>query len=125
MNYLWLLLIPYCTLTFGIHGGEGVSGIDRQVRNLICALPFALVGWLSSLGWEYGLGLFILSYIGVNMGFDKWPLWFKGLITFPPLGAVILPIAYSINTKWKNVFQEYFSGTLFGVALYLVRLLYK
>ncbi len=126
MNYLWLLLIPYCTLAFGIHGGEFVQNINRQIRNLICAIPFALVGWLSSLGWECGLGLFILSYIGVNMGFDKWPLWFKGLITFPPLGAAILPIAYSINiksAKGKNVFQEYFSGTLFGVSLCIIAMI--
>jgi peptidoglycan/LPS O-acetylase OafA/YrhL len=124
MTYLWLLLIPYTTAAFGIHGGEGITGVNRQVRNLICALPFALVAFVTVealLPYPYAHLLvvvaFVLAYVGANMGFDEWPLWFKGFVTLPPLGAALLPLAYAINTKWKNVFQEYFSGTLYGAAL--------
>jgi hypothetical protein len=57
--------------------------------------------------------------VGVNMGFNRFSLWEKGIVTFFPFGAALLPLAYLIGykTRWKNVFAEYFSGTLYGAAL--------
>ncbi len=120
MNYLWLLLIPYCTLAFGIHGGAFISGVNRQVRNVLCAIPFALVAYCT---WNYpeAIVAFALVFCGANMGFDNHPLWLKGLITLPPFGAGLLPLAYWIGdkTKWKNVASEYLSGFLYGVTLFI------
>ena len=115
-----LLLIVYCTAAFGIHGGELVTGINRQVRNLLCAIPFGLVMWHIGHHPFIGILYFAMAYVGVNMGFDRWPLGIKGLVTFPPLGAAILPFAYSIKTRWTNIFSEYFSGFLYGVALCVI-----
>lgn len=124
MNYLWTLLIPYCTFAFGIHGGEGITGINRQVRNAICAFPFALVSYFT---WDYpeAVGAFALAYIGVNMGFDRFPLWVKGAVTLFPFGALLLPLAYWIGykTRWTNVLAEYLSGTFYGVALCIILLI--
>ncbi len=120
MNY-WFLLIPFCTLAFGIHGGEFIQGINRQARNALCAAPFGLVAFFL---WDYPEALiaFILAYIGANMGFDRHPLWFKGFITMPPIGAALLPLAYWIGykTKWTNVAAEYLSGTFYGIALFIL-----
>jgi len=117
----WILLVPYCAAAFGIHGGELVTGVNRQLRNLICALPFGLVSWFvfSHLPLELRSSLVLFfgaaAYLGANMGFDNHPLWLKGLVTFPPLGAILLPLAYSMETTASN--QEYLSGFFYGVAL--------
>lgn len=120
----WLLLIPYCTAVYGIHGGEGITGINRQVRNILCAAPFALaLNGLFPLSAEIA---FVLSYLGTNMGFTTHPLWFKGYTTFPPLGAALLPFAYWVGSKTKGnpaAFSEYFSGFLYGVTLFSIHTL--
>lgn len=122
---IWLLLIPYMALVFGLHGGELITGLNRQFRNLICALPFGVVAYLmASTHYDYPIALisFLCAYFGTNMGFDSWPLWLKGLITFPPLGAALLPLSYWLGnkTKWTNVASEYLSGALYGTALFLI-----
>lgn len=120
------LIITYCTLAFGIHGGEGITGINRQVRNLLCAVPFGLV-LLLALGPAAGGVSFVLGYVGANVGFKDLPngkpnyCWLpvKGLITFPAGGFLALPLAYRIGyaTRWTNVLAEYLSGTLYGILL--------
>jgi len=132
MQWLWLLLIPYCTLAFGVHGGELFQNINRQVRNLICAAPFAVTSFYLSMGlWSFFP--FLLSYLGSNLGFDWFPttgwkyyagLAVKGFVTCPLGGFITLPFAYFIGnkTRWTNVFAEYFSGTLYGVILLCVAL---
>lgn len=115
MNALWLLLIPYTTLAYGIHGGELIQNINRQVRNLICAIPFGLVGYYI-FGAYGGVPALVLSFIGTNMGFDNHPLWLKGLVTFPPLGAGLLPASYA-DKNLTAATCEYISGFLYGTAL--------
>ena len=130
MSILWLLLIPYCTLAFGIHGGEFITGINRQVRNLICAIPFGLVCCTLPFSYSYALAFvsFSIAYLGSNLGFDWFPstgwkyyfgLAIKGFITCPFGGFITLPIAYWIGykTKYTNVLAEYLSGTLYGGVL--------
>lgn len=115
---IYAIIIVYCAITFGIHGGELVSGINRQVRNALCATPFAVVAYFT---WDYpeAVAAFTLAFVGVNMGFDNWPLWFKGFITLPIGGFVTLPLAYWIGnkTKYTNVLAEYLSGTFYGLLL--------
>ena len=124
MNALWLLLIPYTGLAFGIHGGEFISGINRQARNALCAIPFGLVAYVT-FDYPEAVLAFAFAYGGASLGFDNWPLWLKGLITLPPFGAALLPLAYYIGdrTRWKNVFSEYFSGALYGITLAAIMLL--
>jgi hypothetical protein len=135
MNYWSLLLIPYCTLAYGIHGGELLSSINRQVRNLICAVPFAVISWLSMHSVSLSLLAFLLSYLGTNLGFDWFPttgwkyyggLTIKGLITCPLGGFITLPLAYYIGyrTKYKNVLAEYLSGTFYGGILCALLILF-
>jgi hypothetical protein len=124
---IYAALIAYCTFVFGVHGGEGITGVNRQVRNLLCAIPFAAVSY--SLHYNYALGIatFVTSYIGANMGFkdhaDGSPnfLWLpvKGLVTFVIGGFIALPLAYWIGykTRFKNVLAEYLSGTFYGLIL--------
>lgn len=122
---LALLLIVYTTLAFGIHGGQFVTGITHQIRNAICALPFGLVAYYimpTTCDYPFAVLFFMCAYVGSGMGFDRWPLDWKGFVTFPPFGAILLPFAYSIDTKYKNVFQEYFSGFLYGVSLAAIAL---
>lgn len=121
MLYAAIIYIPFCTLAFGIHGGQGITGINRQVRNLLCAIPFAVFAYSVS-GIPLAIAAFILAYIGVSMGFTKYPLWLKGLVTCLPFGAVLLPLAYYIGdrTPWKNVTSEYLSGTFYGLTLCLL-----
>lgn len=122
---LALLLVVYTTLAFGIHGGQFITGINRQVRNVLCAIPFGLVAYLvTSTHYDMPVAafFFVCAYVGSNMGFNDWPLGFKGFVTLPPIGTVLLPFAYSIDTRWKNVFSEYFSGFLYGAFLALVTL---
>lgn len=118
-----IALIVYCTLAFGIHGGQFITGINRQVRNLICAAPFAVIAYLA---WDYqwAAAFFTLAFLGANVGFDNHPLWLKGMITLFPFGAVLLPLAYWIGDKtpWKNVTSEYLSGAFYGLALCLLSL---
>jgi len=129
MNFLWLLLIPYTGLAYGIHGGEFVTGINRQVRNFLCAWPFALVAFLVAAHYAPVLqsGLIsaffgVAAFIGTDIGFDNWSLWLKGLITFPPLGAGLLPLAYWIGYRAPstNVLAEYLSGLFYGAALAVI-----
>ena len=133
MDALWLLLIPYTGLAFGLHGGEFISGINRQARNALCAIPFGLVAYIT-FDYPEAVLAFAFAYIGANLGFDWFPasgwkyyggLAVKGLITLPPFGAALLPLAYYIGdrTRWKNVFSEYFSGTLYGITLAAIMLL--
>lgn len=113
-----LLLIPYCTLAYGIHGGELVTGLNRQFRNLLCAVPFGAVPYtVLSTHYDFpvALALFASAFIGTNEGFDNHPLWLKGLINFPPLGIILLPLAYRLASKPAR--QEYLSGFLYGLAL--------
>lgn len=122
MNYLWLLLIPYCAIAYGIHGGEAISGINRQVRNLICALPFLIVSWVLFSGlpsWQqYSLSILFgaMAYLGTNLGFDNHRLWVKGLLTCFPLGALALPLAYKIGKIAAQC--EYLSGAFYGLVLF-------
>ena len=121
----YAFLIAYTTAAFGIHGGEGITGINRQVRNTLCALPFAFTAFMV---WHLplmALFAFALAYGGVSLGFDgtsRLRLVLKGLITMPPFGAVLLPMAYWIgySTRWTNVLAEYLSGTFYGIALALI-----
>jgi len=124
---IWLLLIPYCAAAYAIHGGELATGINRQVRNVLCAIPFAAVAYMAAHGMvstniyiDSGCAFtaFWLAFAGTNMGFDNHPLWLKGLITFPPLGAALLPLAYA-NKSWTASTCEYLSGALYGTALFL------
>lgn len=127
------IIIAYCTLAFGIHGGEGITGVNRQVRNLLCAIPFGIVMFFS-FGTIAAAVSFLLGYIGSNVGFKDLPggvpnykwLPVKGLITFPAGGFITMPLAYKIGyaTKWKNVFAEYFSGTLYGALLCIALLVH-
>lgn len=133
---IWILLIPYCTIAYGIHGGEMYTGVNRQLRNLACALPFGVIGPLSfspPLAYLSALVAFSLSYGGTSLGFDWFPssgwkyyggLAIKGLITCPLGGVVSLPFAYCVGGKTvsKNVFSEYFSGFLYGLILFLIKL---
>lgn len=147
MTYLWLLLIPYTGLAYGIHGGEFVTGINRQVRNLLCAAPFALVAWIvanslptgslpAHFEFAFAFVFFALAYEGVNMGFASATLpgaqptalhlaW-KGFVNLMPLGAVLLPLAYWIGyrTTSKNVLAEYLSGVFYGAALAAIAMVY-
>ena len=121
----YILLISYCTAAFGLHGGEGITGINRQVRNTLCALPFGFVAFMVWHIWLMAFFSFALAYGGVSLGFDgtsKARLVLKGLITLPPFGAVLLPLAYWIgySTRWTNVLAEYLSGTFYGIALALI-----
>lgn len=121
MNALWLLLIPYTTLAYGIHGGELIQNINRQVRNLICALPFTVVGWY--LFGPYGAAAGLLcGYFGSNLGFDNHPLWLKGFINLPPFGALLLPAAYA-DKNLPAATCEYISGFLYGTALAVIAIL--
>jgi hypothetical protein len=111
------------------------SGVNRQLRNLLCALPFGLIGYLSfspPLAYLSALVAFALSYGGTSLGFDWFPasgwryyggLAIKGLITCPLGGVVSLPFAYWVGGKTvsKNVFSEYFSGTLYGAILLFIK----
>ena len=122
MNYYWLLLIPYCTAAYAIHGGELITGVNRQVRNVLCAAPFGLVAWfVSSNHYDYPIGLvaFGLAYWGANMGFDNHRLWVKGMINLFPVGAVLLPFAYWLGSKTKNppYWAEFISGAFYGIVL--------
>lgn len=123
MEYIAITL--YTTAAFGIHGGEGITGINRQVRNTLCALPFGVVAWQMYHVDLFAIMAFALAYCGVSLGFDgtsKSRLVLKGFITMPPFGAALLPLAYWIgyNTRWKNVLAEYLSGTFYGIALCLM-----
>lgn len=136
MIYLWLLLIPYQTIAYAIHGGELAKGTDRQVRNILCAWPFGLVEYLfvhhdikpmfSHAEYALALVAFASAFVGTNMSFDNYPLWLKGLVTYSPLGAGLLPLAYYIGNKspLKAVASEYLSGTFYGTALALTAMVY-
>ncbi len=120
-----IILVVYCTLAFGIHGGQFITGINRQLRNVMCALPFGIVAYgVSSTLYDFPLAavFFTLAYIGTSMGFTKYPLWFKGLVTLPLGGFFSLPLAYWIGdrTKYTNVVSEYLSGTFYGVILSII-----
>lgn len=124
MTSFWLLLIPYTTLAYGIHGGEFVQNINRQVRNLLCALPFMVVG--GYLFGPYGASIgFLCGFAGSNLGFDNHRLWVKGFLNLPPFGALLLPFAYQVGKRFYNppVFSEYFSGFLYGITLFLAVLI--
>lgn len=121
---LWLLLLPYTTLAFAIHGGEIVQNVNRQLRNALCALPFGIVAWyIFSTHYDFPAGLFFFAcaYIGSNMGFDSWLLDFKGFITFPPFGAWLLPLAYHNHLPAAK--QEALSGLFYGTALAVIAIL--
>lgn len=124
MSVITLLYIPTLSLAFGIHGGELITGINRQARNIFCAFPFAIFAYFT---WDYpeAIAAFTMAYIGANMGFDNHPLWLKGLITMFPFGAALLPLAYWIGNKtpWKNVTSEYLSGFLYGLTLTILSLI--
>lgn len=134
VNLLWLLLIPYLSEAYGIHGGEAAIGTPRIIRNLLCAWPFALVAFLiaghctphlveqSSISALF----FVAAYLGTSMGFDNHPLWFKGLVTLFPVGAALLPLAYWIGyrTPSKNVLAEYLSGLFYGAALAIAAMVF-
>ena len=117
---LWMLLIPYCTLAFGIHGGELIQNVNRQLRNLLCAIPFGIVcGYV--FGWHAGAVYFALAYGGTSLGFNEpvqaGSLWMagKGFITCPFGGFITLPLSYAVTKN--NVISEYLSGTLYGLIL--------
>lgn len=128
MTALWLLLIPYTSLAYGIHGGEALTGTPRIIRNILCALPFGLVAYAFAVSFPHGLfhtrlddclcvfAAFLSAYLGANMGFDNHPLWLKGLINFFPFGAALLPIAYA-NKNMTAAQCEYLSGALYGICL--------
>lgn len=120
---LMILSVIYCSLAFGIHGGQFITGINRQARNVLCAAPFAVFSYLA---WDYQFAalFFTLAFLGANMGFDHHPLWLKGFITLPPFGAALLPLAYYIGDKTplKNVVSEYLSGSFYGLTLCLLSL---
>lgn len=130
MIYLWLLLIPYLSIAYGIHGGEFIQNVPRIVRNVLCAWPFALVAFLISGHYtplfieQYSTAslFFVAAYFGANMGFDNHPLWLKGLINFFPVGALLLPLAY-VGSAVAAV-KEYRSGAYYGVALALTAMVY-
>ena len=115
---LYVALVIYCTVVFGIHGGEGISGINRQARNALCALPFGLVAYFT-FDYPQAVVAFALAYAGVSMGFNRFTLWEKGAVTLFPIGALLLPAAYWIGykTKYTNVLAEYLSGTFYGIFL--------
>lgn len=121
MIALWVLLIPYTTVAFAVHGGEIVQNVNRQLRNLICALPFGLVAAFcfslasGSVCAALSALFFTCAFIGSNMGFDNHRLWVKGFITFPPLGALLLPIAYAGDQTASASEAE--SGVLYGTVL--------
>ncbi len=120
----YIALIVYCTLVYGLHGGEGITGINRQVRNLLCAIPFGVVMGLCS-GFPACLMFFAMAFLGVNLGFDFWPLWFKGFVNYPFGGFIALPLVYwlAYKTRWTNVLAEYASGTVYGLLLVLTMVL--
>lgn len=116
-----IALIVYTTAAFGIHGGEGITGLNRQFRNFLCALPFWLVGF-ACCGAYGAIAWYLLAFIGTNMGFNRWPLWAKGFITLPAGGFLALPLAYWIGnkTRFTNVAAEYLSGTFYGILLVVI-----
>lgn len=131
---IYIALIVYCTIAFGIHGGEMLTGTNRQLRNMICAAPFGVVCF-AAFGWLVGLTCLGLAYGGVSLTFDSatlprsqpTTLWLiaKGMITCPFGGIVTLPIVYwlSYKTRWTNVLAEYASGAAYGLLLVLTMVL--
>ena len=134
-----ILLVVWTTLAFGLHGGELATGINRQVRNLLCAIPFGLTTYFcSSQHWGFPLAVaaFMLAYGGVSLGFAadqsnplklNYPrLVLKGLITCPVGGGIALPLVYflSYKTRYTNILAEYGSGAAFGLILLLMGLIY-
>lgn len=127
---LWLLLIPYLSEAYGIHGGEAAIGTPRIIRNLLCAWPFALVAFLIAGHYTPHLSeqvsiaaLFgVNAFFGANMGFDNHPLWLKGLLNFFPVGAILLPLAYAGSAV--AAVKEYRSGAYYGVALSIVAMVF-
>ncbi len=118
---IYLTIIIFSTFAFGLHGGEGITGINRQVRNTLCALPFGFVAFMVWHIWLMAFFSFALAYGGVSLGFDgtsKARLVLKGLITLPPFGAVLLPLAYAVTRTAAQA--EYLSGILYGIALALM-----
>ncbi len=130
INPIWLLLIPYCTLAFGIHGGEMYSGINRQLRNLACAIPFAIVAYFT---WDFpeAVVAFALAYGGVSLGFAGQVniprLILKGGLTCPIGGFIMLPLVYvlSYKTKYTNILAEYGTGTVYGTLLFFIHLIFR
>ncbi len=119
-----IVIIVYCTFAFGIHGGELISNVNRQLRNFLCVLPFGLVFYL--INWQLGLLCFLMSYGGVSLGFagqlNYIRLALKGALTCPIGGFIVLPLIYflSYKTKYTNMLAEYGSGTAYGIILALV-----
>ena len=111
---IYAALIAYTAAVFGIHGGELIQNVNRQIRNLLCAIPFGIVCALC-FGYHIGLTCFCMAYGGVSLGFDAWPLWFKGTITCPFGGFITLPLSYAVTKN--NVISEYLSGALYGLIL--------
>lgn len=72
---IYILILTYCTAAFGLHGGQLATGVNRQARNAICALPFALVGY-ATWGIPAGAVWFILSFVGSNIGHENF--WSMG-----------------------------------------------
>ena len=96
MEYLWFLLIPYCAAAYALHGGQIATGVNRQVRNLICALPFGLVGFLT-FGWPIALVLFIMAFIGSNIGHDNF--WEMGTEPNSPTNNWLANIIEKLGVK--------------------------
>lgn len=128
MILLYLALIVYCTIVYGIHGGEMDPNTNRQLRNLLCALPFGIV-CAAVFGIPLGLVFFGLAYGGTSLGFDAltgyWGLAIKGFITYPLGGFATLPLTYFIGNRSpeKNVLSEYASGAAYGLLLVLTIIL--
>ena len=100
MEYLWFLLIPYCAAAYALHGGQIASGLNRQMRNLICAAPFGLVGVLA-FGWPIGIVLLILAFVGTNIGHNNF--WEMGTESNDPVNNWLANVVAALGIERNSM----------------------